>query len=599
MNPIELVLNDFHRLQQHYLDGNLLPTAVVKEVVSRVATSDRPEVWISHVPRLLLKTQAEELDRLLKLHGRRVLEHMPLFGIPFAVKDNIDVAGMETTAACPAFAYVPKVSAHVVQKLQAAGAILIGKTNMDQFATGLVGARSPYGVVRNAFNPNYVSGGSSSGSAVAVALGLVSFALGTDTAGSGRVPAGFNNLVGLKPTRGLFSASGVVPACRTLDCVSVLTHNVRDAWSVTQVAAGYDATDAYSRTVHMLATRQQGYRIAVPEKLEFFGDPRAEKAFAHTMAKVATLPNVEIVTIPFDAFAEAAQLLYSGPWVAERRAAIGPLFDKQPEAIDPTVHAVVALADDYNAVDVFNGIYQLADLRREAERLMTDIDFLMVPTAPTIPTIDEVLKDPIPRNSALGIYTNCVNFFDLAALSVPAATREDGLPSGVTLIGPAGADHLLAAAGETIHALHGGPRTTSIMADPLPFNEPTVRLAVLGALLEGQPLNWQLLERGARKSSTTRTSGNYRLYALPDTTPPKPGLARVESGGTQIEVEVWEMPVRHFGNFVAEVPPPLGIGSLQLEDGEWVKGFICEPWALNAAKDITSFGSWRDYLVSW
>jgi allophanate hydrolase len=592
----EFRLKDFTALQQGYLRGTLEPRTLVRQILVSIAASDRPEIWISRVPDDELMAQAACLEQALARHGARVLEHLPLFGVPFAVKDNIDVAGLPTTAGCPAFAFVPGVSAHVVQKLQAAGAILVGKTNLDQFATGLVGTRSPYGAVRNAIDPSYVAGGSSSGSAVAVALGLVSFALGTDTAGSGRVPAGFNNIVGLKPTRGLLSTQGVLPACRTLDCVSVFAHNVRDAWSVVQAAAGFDAADACSRSIEMLGVKCRALRVAVPEPLEFYGDGQAEHAFAQALAQLQAMPGIEIVRIPFAPFAQAAQLLYAGPWVAERRAALGAFFDQHPQEINPTVRSIVAQADKYSAVDAFNAVYRLAALRREAEALMADVDFMVVPTTPTMPTLAAVAQDPIARNSELGYYTNFVNLFDMAALAVPSAARADGLPAGITLIGPAGSDHRLAAAGQAFLALPGQVAGT-VAADPLPFSEPTVQLAVVGAHLDGQPLNWQLLERGARKLCTTRTSASYRLYALAGTVPPKPGLVRVGRGGAPIEIEVWELPVRHFGRFVAEVPAPLGIGSVELEDGSTTKGFICESWALAGAEDITNYCGWRAYLA--
>ncbi|SMP53472.1 allophanate hydrolase [Noviherbaspirillum suwonense] len=594
----------FSTLRRRYRSGELLPSALMREICERIEAAARPEIWIGRVALPDLLAQAALLDAALHADAADVFEKFPLFGLPFAVKDNIDVAAMATTAACPAYAYVPAASAQVVERLQAAGAILIGKTNLDQFATGLVGTRSPYGAVRNAVDMDYVSGGSSSGSAVAVALRLVSFALGTDTAGSGRVPAGFNGIVGLKPSRGLVSMRGVVPACRSLDCVSVFAASVPDAWRVLQCAAAYDDADPYSRRVSMAGVRQRGYRIGVPDALEFFGDALAEAAFSKEIARIASLPNVEIVPIPFAPFAEAANLLYQGPWVAERRAAIGDLFDQQPEAMDPVVRDVVGNAARFNAVDAFRAQYRLADLRRSAERSMATIDMLVVPTAPTMPTIAAVAADPVRRNSELGYYTNFVNFFDQAALAIPASPRTDGLPAGITLIGACGTDHMLAAAAIAIGAAPGERKPAApddvrpLAADPLPFNEPTVSLAVVGAHLEGQPLAWQLLERGARKSASTATAAAYRLYALPDTTPPKPGLARVANGGMAIAVEVWELPLRHFGSFVADVPAPLGIGSVELADGRIVKGFICEPSALDGAQDISAHGGWRAYLAS-
>lgn len=599
MTNLDITSLSFDALQSRYVNGELGPSAMLRHVTERITAADRPEIWISRVPPADLQAQAATLDAALQTHGQQILVQMPLFGLPFAVKDNIDVAGMNTTAACPDFAYLPPQSAFVVRQLQAAGAILIGKTNLDQFATGLVGTRSPYGAVRNAIDPAYVSGGSSSGSAVAVALGLVSFSLGTDTAGSGRVPAGFNGVVGFKPTRGLLSTQGVLPACRTLDCVAVFAQNVQDAWRVLHASAGFDADDAYSRTIAQVGIKQRGYRVAVPQTLEFFGDAQAETAFSQAIAQVAQLPNTHISPIPFTPFIEAAALLYQGPWVAERRAAIGDFFDAQPQAMDPTVRQVVAQADRFSAVDAFNGAYRLAQLKRDADILLADADFLVVPTTPTMPTLAAVAAEPVLRNSELGYYTNFVNFFDMAALSIPGPMRADGLPAGITLIGRCGTDHLLAVAGAAMQAAfasHPDPR--NIAADPLPYTEPTVQVAVVGAHLAGEPLNWQLLERGARKLLATVTDDIYRLYALPDTTPPKPGLARVKQGGVAIAVEVWEMPLRHFGSFVADIPGPLGIGSVQLADGRSVKGFICEPWALDGARDISSHGGWRAYLAS-
>lgn len=582
-------------LRKQYADQTLQPSACIAQTLKRIAEANRPEIWITRVDDATLMTQAQALDKLLQTEGAAILERMPLFGVPFAIKDNIDAAGIPTTAACPAFSYVPERSATLVEKLQAAGAILIGKTNLDQFATGLVGVRSPYGAVRNAIDPAFVSGGSSSGSAVAVALDLVGFSLGTDTAGSGRVPAGLNNIVGLKPTRGLFSNRGVFPACRTLDCVSVFAQNVADAWTVTQVAAGYDAEDSYSRHVPMLGVKRRSYKIAVPAVLEFYGDTVAEQAFHAALAKLRQLPHCEFGTVDFTPFKDAAALLYQGPWVAERLAAVGDFYTEHKEDMHPVVAGIIGQGANYNAVDAFNGQYKLAELRRASETELAGFDFMLVPTTPTMPRIADVEADPVRLNSQLGYYTNFVNFFDMAALSVPAVARTDGFPAGVTLIGATGADHLLAAAAVALLESDAG---TAVAAAPLSFHEATVQLAVVGAHLEGQPLNWQLLERGARKLETTKTSLHYKLFALPNTTPAKPGLSRVAAAGTAIEIEIWEMPVGRFGEFVAEVPAPLAIGSLELADGRWVKGFVCEPLGLEGATDISQFGGWRAYLAA-
>jgi allophanate hydrolase len=586
-------------LRRRYASGAYAPSQCLHDALDRIERAGRPEVWISRVPAADLEARVAELDALLRTKGDRAFDAHPLLGVPFAVKDNIDVAGLPTTAACPAYAYTPERSATVVQKLLDAGAILIGKTNLDQFATGLVGTRSPYGAVRNALHPDHVSGGSSSGSSVAVALGMVAFSLGTDTAGSGRVPAGLNGIVGLKPSRGLFSARGVVPACRTLDCVSVFAHDVADAWTVTRVAAGYDAEDAYSRQVPALGMRQRGYRIAIPASPEFFGEEHARAAFAATLEAIGKLPDCTIGEIDMTPFRDAAQLLYQGPWVAERLAAVGRFFEEHSGEMNEVVRGIIAQGADYSAVDAFEGQYRLAELRRQAEQALEGYDLLLVPTAPTMPLIEDVMRDPVRLNSQLGYYTNFVNLFDMSALAVPAVPRKDGLPFGVTLVGRCGADHMLAVAAQRLASSWGGANSGEGVAGlPLHCAEPMVKIAVVGAHLEGQPLNWQLRERGARKLTATTTSASYRLYALAGTVPPKPGLVRVAEGGQAIRVEVWELPARRFGEFVAEVPAPLAIGNAELESGEWVKGFVCEPCGLAGADDISHHGGWLAYLAS-
>jgi len=595
-------------LLDQYALGALTPREVVEEVLRRIAASDRREVWISREPDAALLARAAELERRRAACGSAWRQHMPLYGVPFALKDNIDVAGVPTTAACASFAYVPDETAFAVERLLDAGAIFVGKTNLDQFATGLVGTRSPYGAVRQVEFEGYVSGGSSSGSSVAVAAGLVAFSLGTDTAGSGRVPAAFNGLVGLKPTLGLVSKRGVVPACRSLDCVSIFAHDVGDAWCVLEQLAAFDALDGYARHIAPPGLPHAALRVAVPDKLEFFGDREAAAAFAATLDTISSRLALAPSTFPFAPLQRAASLLYDGPWVAERRAALGAFFDDHRADIDPVVAEVIGHADRFSAADAFNGQYELALLKREADALFDTIDVLIVPTAPTHPAIADVHADPIVRNSQLGLYTNFVNLLDLCALAVPGRRRADGLPAGVTLIAPAGADQRLAVLGARIHALFGGDAAgqdddaQAIASRPLPFDEPTVTLAVVGAHLRGEPLHWQLLEAGARFVEATATAPRYRLFALSGTTPPKPGLVRVSSDeGRAIAIELWEMPLRHFGAFVAAVPAPLGIGTLQTTHGLSVKGFICEPAAVapgSGARDITSFGGWRAWLDS-
>ncbi|MFM0084228.1 allophanate hydrolase [Paraburkholderia sediminicola] len=602
-----------------YAAKRLTPTEVVASALARIAEIARPEVWILRVPAADLEARAHALEALYEAQGSAVFERMPLFGVPFAVKDNIDVAGLPTTAACEPFSYTPDTSAFAVQRLIDAGAILIGKTNLDQFATGLVGTRSPYGAVRNTEFPQRVSGGSSSGSAVAVAAGCVAFSLGTDTAGSGRVPAGFNGLVGLKPSLGLVSKRGVVPACRSLDTISVFAHDVDDAWRVFNEIACFDPLDGYSRKVPGLGLLRGAPRIGVPDHVEFYGDAAANQAFSAALDTLSTHLHLASTPIDFQPLKQVSALLYDGPWVAERRAALGSFFETHHAAIHPVVATVIGKADRYSAADAFNGQYALADLKRHAEQLFETIDILIVPTTPTHPLIADVQANPVELNSQLGYYTNFVNLLDLCALAVPCQRRQDGLPAGITLIAPSGADRRLAELGARIQALFATEARSASEAavttvtekktapaantiEPLPFQEPTVALAVVGAHLRGQPLNWQLQEAGARFVMATQTAAGYTLYALANTQPPKPGLVRVtDQHGAPIAVEVWEMPLRTFGKFVADVPAPLGIGSVQLANGLTAKGFICEPSAVSngsGAIDITSFGGWLAYLDS-
>ncbi|WP_251865623.1 allophanate hydrolase [Achromobacter sp. Marseille-Q4962] len=560
--------------------------------------------WISRVDAAGLARQLEALQARREAAGGD-LSRLPLYGVPFAVKDNIDAEGFDTTAACPAFAYAPRRDATVVSRLRAAGAVLVGKTNLDQFATGLVGTRSPHGAVPNAFDPAYVSGGSSSGSASVVARGLVPFSLGTDTAGSGRVPAGFNNIVGLKPTKGWLSTAGVVPACRTLDCVSVFALTVDDAWLAASLAGGRDDSDPYSRTGPLGAAPAWSARprLAVPGALEFFGDAQAEAAFRRALDDLRA-DGAVIEAIDFAPFEELAALLYQGPWVAERFVAVEPLWRERPDAIHPVVRGIVEQAAQYSAADAFKAEYRRAELSRRIHLALEGCDALVVPTSPSIYTIAQLQTDPVTLNSRLGVYTNFANLADLSALALPGGMRADGLPAGITLIGRAWQDAALAGFGRRWQAARGLPLgATGAPLPPAagaagPAPDPhTVRVAVVGAHLRGMPLNHQLLGREAVFVEQTHSAACYRLYALAGTVPPKPGLVRAESGAP-IEVELWDVPAARFGAFVAEIPAPLGIGTLELADGRQVKGFICEPCGLEGALDITRFGGWRAYLAS-
>jgi len=527
----------------------------------------------------------------------------PLAGLLAAVKDNIDVAGFPTTAACPSFAYEPTRSATVVERLLAAGASVVGKTNLDQFACGLVGTRSPYGPVSNAFKPEYVSGGSSSGSAVAVALGLVDVSYGTDTAGSGRVPAGLNNIVGLKPSRGLMSTRGVVPASQHIDCVSIFARTVPQAVEVLMAVAGHDAECPYSRHLPLdPAAMPEQFRFGLPnaDQLEFFGDELARGEFNAAVTALEGLSGTAS-RIDYAPMLEAATALYEDVWVADRYAAIREFFDANPDEIDPTVRTIIGAGQKYVAADVFTAMGRMGLLRQYADGLWKDIDVLVVPTAPTAHTIAAVQADPIVRNRELGYYTNFVNLLDLSAIAVPASMRPDGLPFGITLIGPASSELRLADLAQRFHQQTG--LTLGATGEALPAAKPiprvpgsTVKVAVVGAHLAGLPLNSQLLERGARLVSTVKTAAHYRFYALAGTVPPKPGLLRVAQDGTAIEAEIWEMPMTAYGSFVAGIPGPLGIGSIELEDGSRVQGFLCEASALEGAEDISKFGGWRAYL---
>ncbi|HEY4245363.1 MAG TPA: allophanate hydrolase [Lacunisphaera sp.] len=591
---------DLSTLRAAYAAGTLTPTALVEEILQRIEAYNDPAVWIHRLSREELLARAREVEQ-------RGISSQPLYGVPYAIKDNIDLAGVPTTAACPEFAYTPAESAFVVQRLLDAGAISIGKTNLDQFATGLVGVRSPHGVPRNPFHSEMIPGGSSSGSAVAVSAGLASFSLGTDTAGSGRVPASFNNLVGLKPTKGALSTRGVVPACRSLDCVSVFALTVEDAVAVASVAGGYDVCDPFARpspqNVFSPGAMPATFRFGVPAagQLEWFGDTLSPECFARAVADLEKLGGIRI-EIDFTPFRDAARLLYEGPWVAERWSAVREFHASHADAIWPVTRHIVEGGEKLLAVDAFESGYKLASLRRAADATWTKIDTMVLPTAATIYTRAQLEADPITLNSRLGIYTNFANLLDTAALAVPTGFRSDGLPFGVTLFGPAWSDGRLAAVGNALHRTTAKTTGASGLALPPASAIPAVivgeiELAVVGAHLTGQPLNGQLTTLGARLLRTTRTTDAYRFYTLPGTTPPKPGLVRGAAGtGAMIEVEVWGLNAASFGSFVAAIPPPLGIGTLQLIDGTTVKGFICEPAALAGANDITSFGGWRAFL---
>jgi allophanate hydrolase len=579
-------------------EGRLTPAQTIARSYQRIRDHNDPAIFIS----LRDETQAIAEAETLSAKGS---SELPLFGVPVAVKDNIDVAGLPTTAACPAFVYTPARDATCVARLRAAGAIIIGKTNLDQFATGLVGVRSPYGIPVNPVRNDIIPGGSSSGSAVAVAAGLVPLALGTDTAGSGRVPALLNNIVGLKPSLGMISTAGVVPACRTLDCISVFALTTDDAVAALTVMASPDANDPFSRDRPLKAITgfPARVRLGVPRngQLIFFGDKHAEAAYDAALKRWAAL-GAELVTFDLEPFYEAARLLYEGPWVAERYLVIRDLLASAPEAIHPVTREITAAGSRLTAAETFAALYRLQALRKVAERTFADIDALVLPTAPTVYTTAQVLANPIELNSRLGTYTNFVNLLDLCALALPAAMRRDGIPFGITLLAPAGHDAVLASIGRVFHAdttlglgAKGLPQPSLA---PLPTRDSgEIAIAVVGAHLSGMALNGELATLGARLLEASTTAPDYRLYALP-TTPARPGMQRVEAGrGTPVALEIWSLSASAFGQFVAAIPPPLSIGTVRLADGRSVKGFLVESAALDGARDISSFGGWRAYMA--
>ena len=578
-----------HNLRSAYRAGTLDCRTVVDEVLKRIAAAGDDRVWISRAPDAALHAQAAALDA-----RRGEIEKLPLYGVPFAVKDNIDVAGLATTAACPGYAYEPQISAEVVKRLVDAGAIVIGKTNLDQFATGLVGVRSPYGVPRNPFDASFIPGGSSSGSAVAVSSGLVSFSLGTDTAGSGRVPAGFNNIVGLKPTPGLISNVGVVPACASLDCVSIFALSSSDAAEVFRTVAG----------PQMGADFTAGYTFGVPRQPEFFGDAAYAALYDKAIRKMRDMGGTA-VEFDYTPFLDAAQLLYNGPWVAERTAAVGDFIDKADDkaGVWPVTRQIVQGGRKYTAIDAFRGQYRLKALQAEAYEQMRQCHFLALPTAPTIYKVADLTREPVLYNSHLGHYTNFVNFFRMCALALPAGFRPDGLPFGITLVAEGQFDNMLLEFGarwqRAVPLLLG--KTASelppIDADPR-TEEPRIEIAVVGAHMSGLPLNGQLTDLRGRFVCADETAPQYRLYALPSGPPQRPGMVRVAEGGASIALEVWSLPSWAFGNFVSGIPAPLSIGTIELADGRTVQGFLCEAYAAKSAKDITSLGGWRAYVKS-
>jgi allophanate hydrolase len=586
-------------LAEYYAAGGK-PEAVIREVYRRIETTGDPGMFITLVPLDQALAEAATLPT-------RDADAQPLWGLPFAAKDNIDAAGLPTTAACPDFAYTPKADATAVAKARSAGAILIGKTNLDQFATGLVGVRSPYPIPKNAIDPTLAPGGSSSGSAVAVAHGLVTFALGTDTAGSGRVPAALNNIVGLKPSVGAISTSGVVPACRTLDCVSIFALTTEDAWLALSAIAGYDSADPFSKAIPLRISDapEPSPVIGIPraDDLRFFGDAMQEAAWNAGVAQLEAL-GAKLVPVDLTPFFEVAALLYEGPWIAERHAAIADVLAREPDIVHPVTRRIIESANGFSASALFKAQYRMKALKRETDAIWSKISMLAVPTTPVSPTLADLAADPITPNSRCGTYTNFVNLLDLAALAVPGPMRADARAAGMTFIALSGQDGRLAAFGRAFHQASGATLgATGVELTPgASFQQGAdglIEIVVVGAHLSGMPLNHELTSNGGVFRRAVSTTADYRFHALAGGPPKRPGLLRVAEGtGAPVLTEVWALPPEGFGRFVAGIPSPLGIGTVRLADGTSPKGFLVEPEGLIGAQDISHLGGWRAFIAS-
>ncbi|WP_323150921.1 allophanate hydrolase [Pseudomonas glycinae] len=579
-------------LRQAYRNGDTTPRQLLLALREKAAALNPDYHLFIHL------LSAEELEPYLAALDGRDLDSLPLYGVPFAIKDNIDLAGVPTTAACPAFAYVPERSATIVEQLLALGAIPLGKTNLDQFATGLNGSRSPYGACPNSVLPEYPSGGSSAGSSLAVALGVASFALGTDTAGSGRVPAALNNLVGLKASKGLISTAGVLPACRTLDCVTTFTATAREASQLLALTARLDPRDEYSRSnpswndgTAFGAPRPFRFGVPRARDLAFFGCEEGPRLFGDAIDRLKAMGG-EAVELDLSPFLEAARLLYEGPWVAERYSVAGELMEENPAAVLPVIRAVLAKAPAVSGVQTFRAQYRLQALKAVCDKALEELDCVLTPTIGRPVTLEELDAEPVLRNSELGYYTNFMNLLDYAAVAVPSGFMANGLPWGVTLFGRTFTDQYLLGVADALQR----QQDPALPTPNNPARHDRARLVVCGAHLDGLALNWQLRQRGARLIEATYSSKNYKLYALAGGPPLRPGMLRVAEGGVAIAVEVWELPSSELGSFLTGIPAPLGLGKVQLADGRWESGFICEPYGLEGATDISHLGGWRAYL---
>lgn len=607
-------------LQGSYASGLLTPEDVLAEIVERAEADAGMNVWITPPSMAYLKPY---LERLASLDPAIA----PLWGIPFAIKDNIDVAGVPTTAGCEAFAYTPKEHATVVERLVQAGAIPLGKTNLDQFATGLVGTRSPYGEAHNALRPELISGGSSSGSAVAVARGHAVFSLGTDTAGSGRVPAALNELVGYKPSLGSWPVKGVVPACASLDCVTVFAHSLEETLLVDSIARGIDEADPWSRHVPRQRAKLPA-KLCLPKQAVAFYGPFAEKyqgAWLGALERLEQL-NFPIEYVDYDLFSDAAAILYGGPYVAERWADLSGFIDSNPGAAFPVTERILrsGSAAEYDAASVFTAMHKLQAYKLEARKLLQDA-VLAMPTCGGTWTREQVRQEPYSTNSDMGRYTNHCNLLDLCAVAVPSSAADERLPFGITLFALAENEHLLIEAARSF--VDGGERSNeagsaessqtavgnahshanaqiSVAVDltqasegeapamALAPAEKMIVVAVCGLHMRGYPLEKQMNGLQARFIREASSAPHYKLVKLP-TTPAKPGMIKRQHGGASIELELWEMSPASFGTFTSLIPAPLGIGKVELLDGSEVSGFVCEAYAAEDAEDITAYGGWR------
>ncbi|MGG4481942.1 allophanate hydrolase [Paenibacillus illinoisensis] len=561
-------------LRTGYLRGSFTPAEVVESIIERAKDTEDYHVWITRPSRERITPYLEKLQHLS-------ITEYPLWGIPFAIKDNIEVQGWPVTAGCPEFSSVSEQYAIVVERLIAAGAIPVGKTNLDQFATGLVGTRSPYGETCNALRPELISGGSSSGSAVAVALGQAAFSLGTDTAGSGRIPAALHGLVGYKPAVGAWPSTGLVPACRSIDCITVFTHELEDAVSVDRIVRGPHAEDAFSKTRPLGPTRAPAKWLLPKGELTFFGPFAEAYETAWQAAKQALLQSgVYVDEVDISMLQEAAALLYEGPLVAERWADLEMFAQQHPGALFPVTEKVLRTGgkDTFTAAALFRAQHRLAEIRRStAEWLHNAV--LVLPTCGGTWTREQVQQDPIQTNSHMGLYTNHCNLLDLSAIAVPAGKAAEDLPFGITLF--------------TL------PEQEASMVEAARIFEPhhnRLLVAVCGLHMRGMSLEPQMTGLGAFFVEETRTAPEYRLYKL-NTSPAKPGLVHTLEEGTSIDLELWSMPLSSFGSFTAAIPAPLGIGKIMLQDGRVVSGFICEASAAQNAVDMSHLGGWRNIVA--